>query len=356
MRSDGLWGAKMMSGMMRSKDGFVAFSDGTLEIEGFEQDKPNRGPRTIRNNFLEGNRNSWVHLLEEAWLQGGWPLCRIRDKRTSTIEDVRKALEPLKRMPHNSGLAESFYRQTVEPARPTAVLKTQKQICELDAEIIKVQAKREQCFRSCLDADAAMKMAGPDDAAAVQEEALNRFQRLLQAANDLKNLETKREALHKQWLDQKAYVFQSELLDFLLSRRYAVNPHNIADALAGLPGMKWRQSFARCSGMEFNQPAQEYEVLELIAEICGRLSKEVKEPLEFFRFELLKRSKKPDYTRKFLREHWRDVRLAIEECWKDWNDDPDAFPFLLTSAIMQNARRQKDAKEQLLTEREKLAE
>lgn len=199
-------------------------------------------------------------------------------------------------------------------------------------------------------------MAGPEDTDAVQQEALNRLQRLLQAADDLKKLETRREALNKQWLDHKAYVFQSELLDFLHSRRYAINPHNLADALAGLPGMKWRQSFARCSGMEFNRPAQEYEVLEFIAEIYGRLPEEIKEPLEFFRSELLKRTKKPDYTRKFLREHWRNLRLAIEECWKCRNDDPGAFPFLLTSGIMQNVRRQKDAKEQLLTEREKLAD
>ena len=86
------------------------------------------------------------------------------------------------------------------------------------------------------------------------------------------------------------------------------------------------------------------------------MPKEIKEPLEFFRSELLKRPKKPDYTRKFLRDHWRDLRLAIEECWKHQNDDPGAFPFLVTSAIMQSARRPKDAKEQLLTKREKMAD
>lgn len=338
-----------------AREGWICrFSDGTLAIEDFEQDRPKRGPRSIRDNWLLGNRNAWNELLEQAWLKVGWPLLRIRDKRTSTIEDVRKALEPVKGMPYNPGLAEAFYCQTVAPAKPTAALKTQKQLGELDAEIIKIQTAREQCFRSCLAADAAMKMAGPDDTAAIQEEALDRLQRLVQAANDSKTLDGKREALHKQWLDQKAYVFQSELLDFLLSRRYAVNPHNLADSLAGLPGMKWRQSFARCSGMEFNQPTQEYEILGLIAEMCGRLSNETKQPLEFFRSELLKRTKKPDYTRKFVRAHWRDLRLAIEECWKDWCGDPDEFSFVLASAFMKNARRPKDAKEQLLTEREKL--
>jgi hypothetical protein len=118
--------------------------------------------------------------------------------------------------------------------------------------------------------------------------------------------------------------------------------------------MKWRQSFDRCSGMEFNAPAQEYQVLELIVEICARAPEEG-EPLEFFRSDLLKHSKSPDYTRKFLRDQFRDLRLAIEECWKHRADDSASFPFVLTSAFMQKARCQKDPKEQLLTEREKLA-
>src|SRR5215472_13422529 len=50
---------------------------------------------------LFGNRNAWVELLEQSWLKIGWSLLRIRDKRTSTVEDVRKAMEPVKGMPHN---------------------------------------------------------------------------------------------------------------------------------------------------------------------------------------------------------------------------------------------------------------
>jgi hypothetical protein len=144
------------------------------------------------------------------------------------------------------------------------------------------------------------------------------------------------------------------LLDFLLSRRYAINPRNLADALAGLPRMKWRQSFARCTHMQFNTPYYEYQVLEVISEISARLSEEIKEPLEFFRADLLKRSKTPDNTRQFMRDRWRDLRLAIEECWNLRADDPGKFPFVLSSTFMRNTNRQKDAKEQLLSDREKL--
>ncbi len=345
----------MTRGTGFGKAGLFSSSDRIASLQASpEPEKTKRGPRTIRDNFLLGNRNAWAQLLEQSWLKIGWSLLRIRDKRTSSIEDVRKAMEPVKGMPHNSGLAAAFYHETLEPAKPSAVLKIQKQVGDLDAEIIKARAKRDESFRSCLSADAAMKAAGPEDKDVIQEEALNRLQLMLQLAVDFDKLEMKREALRKKWLTQEAYIFRSELLDFLLSRRYAVNPRNLADALAGLPGMKWRQSFERCSDMQFNASALEYRVFGVISEISTRLSEEIKESLEFFRAALLKRSRPPNYTHQFLGEYWRDLRLAIEECWNLRADDPGKFPFVLSSIFMRNVTRQKDAKEQLLSDREKL--
>lgn len=331
----------------------VAFSEGFTDIR---EEKSKRGPRTIPDNFLEGNRNAWVQLLEESWLRVGWRLLQIRDKRSSTLRDIRKALEPLKEMAHNSGLAEFFYHQTLESAKPAEVLKIGRRVGELDAEIVKVQGKCREYFQLCLDADRAMKISGPDDEGIIRKAALNRFQRLLQTTSALRGLEGDRERLHKKSVDQSAYVFQAELLDFLRSRRYAVSPRNLGDALAGLPGMKWRQSFERRSGMQFNSPAQEYEVFELLLVICSRLPDETDEhPREFIRAELLKRSRSSDNTRRFLRDHWRDLRLAIDECWQPRADSSSAFPFALSSAFMRNARRQKDAREELLADTEKLS-
>ena len=348
----------MMRGTVFGNAGLFSFSDPiTSLLSDPEPEKTKRGPRTIPDNFLLGNRNAWTELLEQSWLKIGWSLLRIRDKRASTVEDVRKAMEPVKGIPHNSGLAAPFYRETLERAKPSAVIKIRIHVGDLDAEITKIQAKRDEAFRSCLSADAAMRTTGPEDKDIVQEEALNRLQLMLQLADDFSNLTMRREAMRKRWLDQEAYIFQSELLDFLLSRkRYAINPRNLADALAGLPGMKWRQSFARCAHMQFNTPSQEYQVLEVISEISKRLSPEAEEPIKFFRADLLKRSRTPDYTRQFLRDRWRDLRLAIEECWRLKPDDPGAgaFPFVLCSIFMRNATRQKDAKDQLLSDTEKL--
>lgn len=341
----------MMNGLIYGNAGAGIFSDAPVN----EGKKSKRGPRTIQDNFLEGSRNAWVQLLEESWLRIGLALLRIRDKRTSNLADVRKAFEPVKEALHNPGLAASFYHSTLEPAKPGEVLKIRRQVGELDAEIIKSQAKLSECFRSCLDADRAMKMAEACEVGVIRNEALTRLQGLLETAFDLKRLESDRDGLHQKTVNQAAYVFQSELLNFLLSRRYAVNPRNLGDALAGLPHMKWRQSFDRCCGMQFNPPAQEYEVWELLSEICSRLPERGSDQsTTFFRTELLKRSRSLDHTRRFICDRWRDLRLAIEECWKERNESPDGLPFLLSSAFMRNARKQKDAREQILTDAEKL--
>src|SRR5260370_19549458 len=129
-------GAKMMRGTGFGKAGLFSLSNQIASLAASpEPEKTKRGPRSLPDNHLLGRRNAWTELLEQSWLKIGWSLLRIRDKRTSTIEDIRKAMESVKAMPHNSGLAEHFYRETLEPAKPSTVIKIRIQVGDLDAEI-----------------------------------------------------------------------------------------------------------------------------------------------------------------------------------------------------------------------------
>jgi hypothetical protein len=316
--------------------------------------RPRRGRRTIPDNFLLGARNAWTALLEESWPEIGWSLLCVRDRRNSTINDVRKAFEPVKENPHNSGLATAFYRESSEAANPSEIRKNGEQLGKLDAEIHHTLAKRDEFQRSCQDADAALKLASPGDKDTIQDEVTKRQQRLLRLEGDLKILQSERDALYEKLRDQEAYVSSSELLDFLLSRRYAFNPRNLANALAGLPRMKWRQSFARCSGMSFDEKRLSYCVFEVISRIWNRLPEELEEPpREFFRAELLKLSKNVGYTRQFLWNNWSDLKVAIEECSK-LKQPSTSIPFVLTSIFMRNVTRQKNPAERILIERNRL--
>ena len=208
---------------------------------GEDGDKPRRGRPTIRDNFLLGSRNAWVALLEQAWITIGPSLLNIRKKRASNIEDARKAFKPLQGMPHNSGLRNYFYRESVEPAKPAEVLKNFEKLGQLDAKILQAEGKRYEYMQSCVEAERAVKKAAVEEKGIIEDEALQRLQRLLQLADDLKRLEVEREALNKRCQDQASHVFCTELLRFLRPGRNAINPRNLADALAGLPHMTWRQ-------------------------------------------------------------------------------------------------------------------
>ncbi len=317
-------------------------------------EKPKRGRPTIPDNHLLGTRNEWASLLEESWPEIGWPLLQIRERPTSTIDDVRKAFQPVKEKPHNSGLASAFYRETVETATPAEVHRNTVRVGDLQAKVHHTEAALNDIQRSIRDVEEALKIAPVEDRNAVQEEITQRHQALLQLQGEINALTIERNALDKKSLAQEAYVYTSELLDFLHSGRRAVNPKNLANALAGLPMMGWRQSHLRCSRMPLDQSRLHYRVLEVILKIWKRCRGESKKTLiEFFKAHLPKLPRKLGYTRDFLLESWRDLRLAIEECMSREHEDGEV-PYVLTSIFMRNTRNQKNPLERMQAEQEKL--
>jgi hypothetical protein len=317
-------------------------------------EKPKRGRPTIPDNHLVGARNQWAALLEESWPEIGWSLRQIRQRPTSTIDDVRKAFQPVKEKPHNSGLAKAFYRDTVETATPAEVHRNRVRVGTLQAEIHHVRAKLTEIERSVWEIEGALRIAAPEHTNTIQEGITQRQQVLVQVQGDVNRLTMEENGLDKKSLDQEAYVYASELLDFLQSGRYAVNPQSVASALAGLPTMRWRQSHLRCSRMPLQQPRLQFEILEVILKLWKWRKGESKESLiEFFRAQLPKLPRKLGYSRDFLLENWRDLRLAIEECLNSKHEDGEA-PYVLTSIFMRNTGNQKSPLERMLAEQEKL--
>ena len=317
-------------------------------------DKPKRGRPTISNNYLERARNQWAALLEESWPEIGWALQQIRQRPTSTIEDVRKSFQPVKEKPHNSGLANPFYREAVKFAKPTGVRRNRMRVGKLHVEIHHSRAKLTDIQRSIWDAEEALKIAAPEERNPVQEEITRRHHCLHQVETDINRLRIACDALDKESLDEEAYVYAHELLDFLQSGRYALNPQSVANALAGLPTMRWRQSYLRCSPIRLQQPRLDYQILRMILKLWKRHHDESKESLiEFFRGQLPKLPRKLGYARDFLLENWRDLKLAIEECLDRKHEGGEA-PYTLTSIFMRNTRKQKSPLERVLAEQEKL--
>ena len=304
--------------------------------------------------FLRGRRNAWVGLMEECWPKVGAQLNAISDNPTSTLDDLRRALRPIREHPNNSSLASYFYCDSTQQATPAQVQNTGRELDALDEEIRGATSQLVELQRLCSEAERAL--LGPLDSvsqATIELEAADCKDRRNQTELSLRNLRNTQEMLNAQFLDQKAYVFCGEFLDFLHSAEHKVIPMNIGNALAGLPDMGWRESFALCSAIVFEAPRWEYQVFEVISRICKHHIANGDTSLpEVFRRELLA-SGAQGHTVRFLRDNWRDLRLAIEE---DSNSNPDREPnpFNIVSILLEKVMGPKSDAERVLGRRERL--
>jgi hypothetical protein len=76
-------------------------------------------------------------LVGQLWRFWG----EIRDRRNSTIEDVRKTFELAKEKPNNPGLAGDFYRESLGTANAAEISKNREQDSKPDSETLQIQAK-----------------------------------------------------------------------------------------------------------------------------------------------------------------------------------------------------------------------
>jgi hypothetical protein len=221
-----------------------------------------------------------------------------------------------------------------------------------------MQSQREELVRSCIEAENALKQVSEQDSENIQAECNQRRERLLQLEENLRRTESTSKELDKKALDQETYWYCSQLLDFLFGKKkYAVEPLNLANALAGLPNMGWRESLARCSKMPRCSPFAQlpYRVFEVVSRIWRRRPKDLQDPpSEFFHVQILKLPKKDDGIREVVRRAWRDFRLAIEECWKESKSE-EFMPYAITSTFLRNHSRSKTLAERILAEREMLS-
>jgi hypothetical protein len=133
-----------------------------------------------------------------------------------------------------------------------------------------------------------------------------------------------------------------------------MEPLSIANALAGLPMMGWRQSYDRCSAMPYDSQSHLwYRVFKTIEEIWRQQPGSTAVSAEFFKSKLKKLRNKHGYVRDYFWRNWRDLRLAIEECGK-LNYSASEMPFVISHLFIGLVSSQKTFAEQLLADKEQI--
>ena len=100
-----------------------------------------------------------------------------------------------------------------------------------------------------------------------------------------------------------------------------------------------------------SEPHLWYGVFTAIKEISEqRPGDSLDSPSEFFKTQLTVLTKNHGYVREFLWKNWRDLRLAVEDCWKLNASPPPSISFTVTSLFLRRLSSQKEPADRILAD------
>lgn len=187
---------------------------------------------------------------------------------------------------------------------------------------------------------------------------------------ELSEAKAKEEELEKKLLDQQAYYCRAELLQFIRKKRYALNPRNLANALAGLPEMTCRRSAERCSKLQFRGvQSLIYRVFEFLEQTWRHKTAVSLTPaaaVELFRRGIAKLPKTKlvedeqgrkrrveNDLRRYLEENWAYLKRAIMDGVQS-SKHPRQVPYLITAKFWEYLSQPKTQADILFAQQERL--
>jgi prefoldin subunit 5 len=219
----------------------------------------------IERDRLWGVREHLVWLIEATWDQAGVELPTIK-----TAEQIPSVLQIWK---------ERSTEQVVSTLlRPSSTRATSKQLRaqrrELEKLNEKVRSAQEEVERRIESIESAMRIDATQmsegDQSVVDEQIRKRAAAAAHAGNEYVAVRDRQQNLEILLKDGEAYFARAELFHFRQSKRYRLNPLNIANALAGVPFIGWRQSVKRCKKWESaGEKGVSFQVFEIIRRIVA---------------------------------------------------------------------------------------
>jgi hypothetical protein len=271
-----------------------------------------------------------VDMLSCWWGEVGWQL-----PRAITREELRSALEPLRDHPDRYYISRFLLASTESPtAEEIRVQRKQNE----SAIIRMYQAQQNQ--RSSLDIFAQTQMvlgpASPQQVDAVKARIEERKAELETANTVYDDACRLQRDLAKKLDEMEAGYAQDELLMFIKTRfieprkKYARNPENLANAIAGLPlaptipFMGAWQSYLRCSKLD-SEPHHRFQIFEMLQSTWRKSRKSEMPLVEFFRQEItaLPKTKMVKKIDPITGEEFDDkplnmIRYLLVDNWPVW--------------------------------------
>ncbi len=244
----------------------------------FPQEKPKTQPGrpiAIDDGRLFGARDHLLWLFEETWPDVGERLPWI--KKPADVLDAIRVWDHPNLSTGNHYIAKCLLRSSSIPVTQKWLSSRRLELGKLNTAVRSAYDTREKCRQDLDTAERAMSdQLSDSDKAAVLDQVSRRGQKLSDAKTEYDTLERQQRELQELLLDGEASFARDEFAQFRLSERYRLTPINIANALAGLPYIVWRQSMTRCkkhpSTHGEGQSIQIFRTIERIVRFCVRRS------------------------------------------------------------------------------------
>ncbi len=159
--------------------------------------------------------------------------------------------------------------------------------------------------------------------------------------------------IRKKITDIEAHFAQTELLQFVLSERYVFAPLNLANAVAGLPHMSWRNSFRLClPGPCSPETSINYLIVEAVRMALERAAPiSADEAVNGIRRQISK-GRQFERIRGYIGERWPTLEDAILMGWSS-AVHANARPYKITSLFLEALKAPKQVANPLLDALEK---
>lgn len=296
------------------------------------EEKPRRGrPLLINDASLEGARDELIWFLEGIWGEIGWEL-----QTAKKIEDIRKAFQPLNGL-HSSYRLNLLVRPSVLESTPQRLRSVSKQLGRMNDRIRAWDEEERRLHELLSQAMLAMEQAkGTPQEHEIKLICNQREQQLKSFSMKYEALQEEERVLRDRRIDEQAYVAQTEMLKFILSRRYSFTPLNVANAMAGLPDMLWRQSSKRCAAMKCSiANGSSYQLFKMVRR-ANQSTSSSQEVLDTIQKRLLN-SRKNDYVAAELRKNWYFLCAAVSAAMGQ-KPHPHSVPYRILAEYRRRTR------------------
>jgi hypothetical protein len=318
-----------------------------FDSEAGSGDAPKLGRRTIEQSQLSANLDALVGMLCSWWPHVGWELTTATKR-----EHLQKALLPLKDH-SNRYLIDRLSRRTEVTAVEAPEIRKKRVIYGKAVKRRRSsQIERDRFANECRELESAINAARPEQIDGVLREFLKQGTAYHATYSKASIAEKEEEEIEKELLAMESAFAQDQLVLFITKGKYALDPWNLAKAMAGLPYaieipfLGAMQSHARCAALSCPAwPSYRYQIFETIRCCWERSEHSTLSPADVLQNEIrnlpkvimqthptMGRHKCENYVRSYLCENWWDLQRAVELSLKT-ADDPRPMHFTIAANL-----------------------